>query len=55
MRYSQESSALAVSSHVRLKAVGLTPQSKPVWTWAYGTVPVVVDNVAAATRQVHVS
>lgn len=27
-----KNSALAVNSHVRLKAVDLTPQSEPVWT-----------------------
>ena len=30
-RITLKTSALAVNSHVRLKAVDLTPQSKPVW------------------------
>lgn len=34
-RATPESSALAVNSHVRLKAMDLTPQSKPVWTWTH--------------------
>lgn len=34
-RITLKSSALAVTSQVRIKAVDLTSQSQPVWTWAH--------------------